>query len=63
MPKYRDTTQCLGLSGCVVITDAGLEYLTWVKGLRELYLSGCGWVTDDGIAALTAALPECKVHR
>ncbi|MBI3465848.1 MAG: hypothetical protein HY000_22755 [Planctomycetes bacterium] len=46
----------------VMVRDAGLEHLKGLKNLRELNLAGTQ-VTAAGVAALQAALPECKIVR
>ncbi len=50
----------LGLENCPYITDAGIDHLAGMKGLRVLELAGTG-VTRDGVARLQKALPTCKI--
>src|SRR5262249_12490116 len=41
---------------------AGLEHLTGLPDLRDLYLAGTA-VTDAGVDQLKEALPEVQIHR
>lgn len=43
------------------VTDAGLEHLTEMPQLRELYLGGTR-VTAAGVANLRRSLPRCQIH-
>jgi len=43
-----------------LVSDAGLERLENMKGLRMLSLSG-SQVTDEGIEKLKQALPNCRI--
>ena len=42
------------------ISDAGLEHLRALKGLKDVYLDGTK-VTQKGVKQLQAALPNCGV--
>lgn len=44
--------ECINLSFCVSITDAGLKHLSQMQNLRALNLSTCENVTDLGLAYL-----------
>jgi hypothetical protein len=51
----------LGLSGCVGVTDEGLNSIARLKGLKAVELNGTG-VTKDGVARLRKALPDCEIR-
>lgn len=44
--------ECLNLSFCGSITEAGLSHLASIRSLRELNLRSCEGVNDEGIAHL-----------
>jgi hypothetical protein len=42
-------------------TDAGLQHLEKMTGLKKLTLLRCSNVTDEGVARLRKALPDCVI--
>ena len=53
-------TKLRWLSLCGQITDAGLEHLKGLTGLKSLLLNACDKITKQGAAKLKAALPKTE---
>lgn len=52
----------IDLGGCTALTDAGLEQLKSLAGLKRLYVDGTQ-VTDAGVRDFVASVPDCEIHR
>ena len=61
--KYRASREDYIIFGSCAITDVGLAHLSRLTALKFIHLSGCIKITEEGVAALQAALPNCKITR
>lgn len=50
--RYKDMIYKLNLNNCVLVTDLGCSYLSFLTNITELFLGGCT-ISDNGILSIS----------